>query len=303
MSTIETIETIWARAQEALAGGDLDLAERCGRALLERRHSSAFEVLAHVALRREEFAEAIDILEQGTAVAPTAIPLWQLLGNTLSELGRSTEAWAAYDSALANAGGPAPSVRLNRAIFQLRMDQPARALEELDAVDPGPLAALFADARIDALLDCDRGRDALAFAATFQVHPDLEGVERFHEAHAIAIWRVLQDPVAAATQLGKGRVGSSPRALWLLREIWGEDIQGGRLFAVVGEGASADGRFVQEVAAVALDHEQALGFAERAGQWLGWTLVVEAQDQGPVDASRAGIYEVGPRVLLAPDDA
>ena len=172
----------------------------------------------------------------------------------------------------------------------------AEALEELDAVDPGPLAALFADARIDALLDCDRGRDALDFAGKFHADPALEGIERFHEAHAIAIWRVLQDPVAAATQLGKGRVGSSPRALWLLREIWGEDIDGGRLFTVLGEGTDGETPYVQEVATVALDHEQALAFARRLSHWLGWTIVVEARDQGPVDASRAGVYEVGPRL-------
>ncbi|TNE85990.1 MAG: hypothetical protein EP330_23940 [Deltaproteobacteria bacterium] len=298
-----TIDDLWARAQDALAAGDLDLAERHGRMLLDRRHSSAFEVLATVAMHREDFADAVDILEQGTAVAPGAIPLWQMLGNTLSELGRTTEAWAAYESALANAGGPAPSIRLNRAIFQLRMDQPARALEELDAVDPGPLAALFADARIDALLDSDRGQDALTFAASFPADPSLEGIERFHEAHAIAVWRVLQDPVAAATQLGKGRVGNSPRALWLLREIWGEDLQEGRVFEVVGEGQTDDQGFFQPITVVARDHEQATHFARVLGKWLGWSGIAEVLDQGPVEATRAGIYAVSGRVHYASDQA
>lgn len=294
------IDELWVQAQDALAAGDLEAAERAGRALLDRRHSSSFEILAHVALAREEHAEAIDILEQGTALAPTAIPLWQLLGNTLSVLGRSTEAWAAYESALEHAGGPAPSIRLNRAIFQLRLEEPDLALAELDAVEPGPLAALFADVRITALLEAGRGEEAVAAAQAFVPHPDMEGVERFHEAHAIALWQVHRDPVLAATQLGKARVGGSPRALWLLREIWGADVDEGQEFHVIGAGVEPQ-PYVQPVRIVAGDEAQAMHFARTLGDWLGWAAVDSVEAVGPVGPARAGIYEVGGRIVHEPE--
>lgn len=294
-----SIEQLWMTAQHALAAGDLDVAELAGRGLQAERHSASFEVLARVAMAREEHAEAVEILEQGVAVAPTAIPIWQLLGNTLSELGRQTEAWAAYEQAIAHAPGAAPSIRLNRAILQLRIEEPEAALRELDACVPGPLSALFADARITALLDAGRGEQALSFAATFDADPELEGVAHFHEAHAIAIWKVRQDPLAAATQLGKARLGGSPRALWLLRELWGEDLDEGVEYHVVGQAKTETASFEQAAVLVAADADAAASSARRLGDWLGWQDLAEIVEVGPIGPARSGFYEVAPRVFGA----
>src|SRR5262245_60503673 len=87
-----------------LDDGDLDGAIARGEKLVSVGWSGGYELLALGRRKKGDTRGALAALEEAKANAPTVWALSQLRGNVLDELGRSEEAVAAYDDALAAPG-------------------------------------------------------------------------------------------------------------------------------------------------------------------------------------------------------
>jgi len=128
------VQALHAQALEALADGDLTMAERLGEVLRTLGWSGAFEVLALVARERGELAEAVSLLDEGVALAPSAWGLHQLRGNLLDQQKLHDEALLAFDAALACEGAWASSIRYNRSVARLAWGDVGGALEDAEFV-------------------------------------------------------------------------------------------------------------------------------------------------------------------------
>jgi predicted TPR repeat methyltransferase len=98
-----TIEEAVARAQVAHRRGQLDVAERIYRAVLELRPDEvdALHFLGVLMHQRGHSADAVDLIRRAIALAPAAPGPWNNLGNVLLESARTDEAVEAYRACLA----------------------------------------------------------------------------------------------------------------------------------------------------------------------------------------------------------
>lgn len=170
---------------------DYDGALEIAPKLRKLRHSGAFEIegLVYSALDRNE--DAVRVLREGLALAPSAWPNWMLLGSCLSNLERYDEALLAYDRAQACPGADRSAIELNRAIVETRRGDFEAALRRLDAIhshaDEGNRLRALA-VRVDTLHDL--GRDAEAVAAglrTLNAWRDSNSTEGLRDIGAIAL--------------------------------------------------------------------------------------------------------------------
>lgn len=162
----ETARRLEAEAFEALEAGEWEAAEARGDELLAMGWSGGFEVKALAAQGRGEVEVARHVLEDGVEKAPGAWPLWLLLGNVRSDLGRFDEALDAFERALRCEGSDAASVRFNRAVAQHRRGEPGAALRDLDVVLALPKPPPFAEEALALAADClaslGRGDEAVS---------------------------------------------------------------------------------------------------------------------------------------------
>jgi len=158
-----------AMHDEALARigeGDLAGAEALAARLEAIGWSGCFEIQALARRKAGDRAGALEALDRGLEVAPELWLLHQLRGSVLDELGRSGEALAAFDAALACEGVSAGAVRYNRAVTRLRAGDPGGALADAEHVitetPEAPFAGAALGVAVDALLALRRHDDAIA---------------------------------------------------------------------------------------------------------------------------------------------
>lgn len=149
-----------------------------GRQLVQRNHSSGFEMLAlaYAAVGRKE--EAISTLEQGVAVAPSVWLLWNLLGNHYSDLGRHPDAQRCYLKALACQKVEGSYVHFNSAIAFARAKDHESALRALDRVTSPKFKENVADFRAKIAEDQERQRMPTVWFFLVEVRA-LEGGEMY----------------------------------------------------------------------------------------------------------------------------
>ena len=152
-------------AEDALADGELDRAQRAGERLLDARHLHGFDVLARVHQQRGDLAAAIAVVADGVAKAPRAWPLWLLLGELRSEHGDYDAALDAYDSAAAIDGADIDDIHVNAAIVLHRAGRYEDALVRLDRASGESDETVFAAARVRADVLNLLGRPDEAIAA------------------------------------------------------------------------------------------------------------------------------------------
>ena len=102
---------------------------------------------------------------RGLALAPEVWSSWQLLGNTLSDLGRYGEAADAYERAWACPVHDADSLRFNQAVLASRRGEPERVLELAAQVQDAELRLLALPASLRALDALGRPEEAEKLAA------------------------------------------------------------------------------------------------------------------------------------------
>lgn len=100
---------------DALARGELDAARAHGETLVQIGWVPGYELLALAHRAAGDRARACALLEEGSALAPTAWSLRELLGTIRSEDGALDAALEAYDAALATPGAWRGSIAFNRA--------------------------------------------------------------------------------------------------------------------------------------------------------------------------------------------
>lgn len=88
------------RAFEALNSYDLETAQELALQLEKLHFSAYFEIQALIHLKQDDPVAAIEILREGVSKAAAAWPLWELLGNCLSDNGDFDEALTCYTRGL-----------------------------------------------------------------------------------------------------------------------------------------------------------------------------------------------------------
>lgn len=141
-------------------------AHQIARQLEELRYSGAFEVAARAFLGEGEPEQAVAALERGLALAPEVWSNWQLLGNTLSDLGRFDAAAAAYGRAFACPVHDADSLHFNQAVLASRRGEPDKVLALAEALDDPELRLLAVPARIRSLAALERPEEAEKLGAS-----------------------------------------------------------------------------------------------------------------------------------------
>ena len=125
---------------EHLRTGDLDRAERAGRAVLKRepRNADAWRLHAMAALEAGRLGKARTRLERAIALRPESSVLHSNHGAVLERLGDLESSYRAHDRALALDRAPADNW-FNHGLVLLRLGRPAEAAASLEAArDRGP---------------------------------------------------------------------------------------------------------------------------------------------------------------------
>jgi tetratricopeptide (TPR) repeat protein len=217
------IESLIERASSALEAGDDKKALAAGQELLELRHTYGFEVLARAYWLREEKTRAIATLQEGTARAPHAWTLWELLAEYWGELG-----------------------------------DPKRARECHEQILTIPTADTVS--RAHALIELWRPDEAIAIAqAALAGNPDEETSARLHASIAHAL--LSKDDRDGALASAWDAIRASPSeedAMWIIREMEQRHSETARQFRLIVRGVSADeGSFFASYVVVADDEDEA----------------------------------------------
>ena len=153
-------ERLMHQALELIEEDQFAAAHEIARQLEELRYSGAFEVAARAYLGEGEPEEAVAVLQRGLELAPEVWSNWQLLGNTLSDLGRFDDAAAAYERAWACPAKDPDSLRFNQAVLASRRGQAEQVLAlAATLVDP-ELRLMVVPARLRALQALGRPEEA-----------------------------------------------------------------------------------------------------------------------------------------------
>lgn len=121
-------------AWKHLNGKSPDDAVSIGQQLVERGHSSGYEILGRAYRQLGELDKAIDIVQEGVSVAPSVWLLWNLLGNCYSDSGAYERAHSCFQEALKCTQVDVSVVMLNQAIACFREGDLNRAAKRLEVV-------------------------------------------------------------------------------------------------------------------------------------------------------------------------
>ncbi len=157
-------EALMNQGFELLDEEDYEQALEVAGELEKLQFTAAFEIAALAHEGMDDVKEAVRVLHRGVEEAPDCWPIWQLLGNYLSDLERFEEAEAAYEQALDCEDVWEASVRLNQAVLAGRRERFDKALELLDQVDDPELALRVAESRVANLKRAGRTDEAASLA-------------------------------------------------------------------------------------------------------------------------------------------
>jgi tetratricopeptide (TPR) repeat protein len=224
------IESLIQHADAALEAGDDKAALTAGQRLVDMRHAYGFEVLARAYLLRDEKTRAIATLQDGVAKAPNVWQLWELLGDSWTDVGDRRRARQAYERVL--------------------------ELAKSDSV-----------ARAHALTELDRYDEAIAVArAALNDSTDGGVEERAQLQYSIAYAFWSKGDEEAASHAAWETIALHPAnadALWLIRELEQRHSGGAMQFRLIAEGQKDGRRFLVTSEVVADDEQEARDLAMR----------------------------------------
>ena len=235
------LEELIAKADAAFEIPDFEEALPLADRIIELGHTYGFELKARALAGLDREPEALRVMEESVKVAPEVGQLWSYLGEYRSNSGDYAGAHAAFQRAGAVNPDLLEDSTINDAIVHLREEQPALALERLDAIKPRMAPGLrgrFARSRADALLDLERFDEAVDYCTSeIDMIRGADGLEPDDEdqiedslrslqiTKATALWRGRKDG-AAALELCYSAVtlsGTRGPGFTLIREIGGLD--------------------------------------------------------------------------------
>jgi tetratricopeptide (TPR) repeat protein len=224
------IESLIRQADVALESGDDKAALAAGQSLLDLRHAYGFEVLARAYLLRDEKTRAIATLQDGVSKAPNVWQLWELLGDSWTDVGDRRRAREAYE----------------RVLEVAKTDSVARAhaLTELDRYDEAIAVAREALSEDEDAPAEERAQLQYSIAYAFWSKGD-------EEAASEAAWETISLHPANAD------------AMWLIRELEQRHSGAAMQFRLIAEGQKDGRRFLVTSEVVADDEQEARELAMR----------------------------------------
>lgn len=224
------IEFLIRQADDALQAGNDKAALAAGQSLVDMRHAYGFEVLARAYLLRDEKTRAIAALQDGVSKAPNVWQLWELLGDSWTDVGDRRRAGEAYERVL--------------------------ALPNADSV-----------ARAHALTELGRFDEAIATARkALEDSGDLQADERARLQYSIAyaLWSKGDNEAALAAAWNVVSLHpANEDAMWLIREIEQRHSRAAMQFRLIAEGQKDGRRFLVTSEVVADDEQEARDLAIR----------------------------------------
>ena len=288
MTKLEQIEDLMKAGFEAVNDFDTKVAIKIGKKLKKLRHTSAFEILALAYLNEENSEKAIKILKEGVDVAPKLWILWQLLGNTYSDINKYDEAQKCYQKALECEGNDGNSILYNSALAYARTKDKTHHEEQIDRISVQELHEnkqfnllfLVASEKVSLLIK----KGALEESRKFSEKYINIGIDKYEyrteysellAIYAELMWRLQETNIAInyldeAIELDK----SNNTAMWLVREIDNLTSETAKYFNILimgvwlepFEGESTKPGFFTSYKVVAEDTEHTLHFIKRFEQ-------------------------------------
>jgi tetratricopeptide (TPR) repeat protein len=223
------IESLIRQADDALEAGNDKAALTAGQQLIDLRHAYGFEVLARAYLLRDEKTRAIATLQDGVGKAPNVWQLWELLGDSWTDVGDARRARESYERVL--------------------------ALPNADSV-----------ARAHALTELERFDEAIGVARDALAGSDAQADERARLQYSIAyaLWsKGESDAALAAAWTVVSLHPANEDAMWLIREIEQRHSRAAMQFRLIAEGQKDGRRFLVTSEVVADDEQEARDLAIR----------------------------------------
>jgi tetratricopeptide (TPR) repeat protein len=223
------IESLIRHADDALEAGNDKAALAAGQSLVDLRHAYGFEVLARAYLLRDEKTRAIATLQDGVAKAPNVWQLWELLGDSWTDVGDRRRARESYERVL--------------------------ALPNADSV-----------ARAHALTELERYDEAIASSRAALADSEAQADERARLQYSIAyaLWsKGDNDAALAAAWAVVSLHPANEDAMWLIREIEQRHSRAAMQFRLIAEGQKDGRRFLVTCEVVADDEQEARDLAIR----------------------------------------
>jgi len=223
------LELLIRQADDALQAGNDKAALEAGQRLVDMRHAYGFEVLARAYLLRDEKTRAIATLQDGVAKAPNVWQLWELLGDSWTDVGDARRARESYERVL--------------------------ALPNADSV-----------ARAHALTELERFDEAIATARAAFDDSEAQADERARLLYSIAyaLWsKGESDSALAAAWDVVSLHPANEDAMWLIREIEQLHSRTAMQFRLIAEGQMDGRRFLVTSDVVADDEQEARDLAIR----------------------------------------
>ena len=314
----EATDALMEKGFDLVAGEEFEEAIQIGLRLQERRHSSAFEILALAYAGLDETPKAVEVLEEGVAKVPAIWRLWQLLGNYRSDLGRYAEAEEAYGRALQCPAADLSSIQLNRAICLSRQGRFEEAGAELDRVTDPELRFRVEAQRLDMLGRLERydeaitrGETILKDVAAVEVEPQVLSAIMTDLGHAYWLGRKDAEHAIAIAMEALRQTPSFPDALWLIREVEDARSPTAKYYRMMIQGdwpePDEDDRemgFFMSFDIVADSPDDALEYARRfEGQDAGGSLRMdECKELEARPNEPKGIYRYTPHHLFPKED-
>jgi tetratricopeptide (TPR) repeat protein len=283
----ETIEELMDDGFSAIRARLYHEAARVGRQLLDKRHSSGFEILALALGEDRQVEEAVAVLEEGVSVAPDVWLLWQLLGNYRSDSGNFAGALDAYDHALFCEGADKDSIYLNIATVLARQENPDEALSYLNLIEDIDIR-LCAGALKVRLLD-DTGQEAAArelATSTFeqlesrvaQLEDEEEDAAKFSNVYArlgMFFLKIEEENLARQCWERSWQLDRTDEdSLALARDLDPQTSPDAKYFNVMVEGSFVDDDFVDDDEEDIEDNE-----LQEVGFYVTYGIVAASEDE------------------------
>ena len=304
------------RAFEALNEGYLETAQELALQLEKLHFSAYFEIQALIYLQQDQPEAAVEILREGVDKAAAAWPLWQLLGNCLSDNGEFQEALDCYTRGLeididedARA-----SLQFNQATALSRAGKHEEALILVDGISEEVLQNhISLWWRVEALRlrilsslgECDQvleRAERLEAEIQDEESDDFQSLSVFWEQSGVALKECGSIERAhhyALKALEEDR--TNKEALRLLRDTSPNLPEASRYFQVLLKGDFVDEDdeemgFITSFSVVARVAEEAeqLALQMEAPRWEIPPHVLECEFEGECELQSIGVFDVGP---------
>lgn len=320
--TTQTTQQLLDDAYLALDAEESERALELGKKLLELKQIRGFEVVALALEQQGKYDEAISALQSGVTRAADAFPLWQLLGNLLSERNKYGESKEAYHRALNCPGADIDAINYDMACMLRSAGENMESLQLCDAISTPSWAIKVRTLRASLLNSTGRHEEAAQLAngnitemlGQQEITDDeMQDLAQNYSELGRAYWLGRRDGNAAfenaCRALEWDRADSS--ALWLIRDLMALKTPASRWFRLEASGQwhfslepdQLPPPFISSFDVVADTVEEALRFAQNIEppEVRDSMVVTSVEDRGSHADHLQGVYWRSPYAFLTDD--